>query len=43
VDLDKLHRTTDGGSSAPAADTSRAREALEQAVIGNTIDFLLRS
>ncbi len=41
VELDKLHRgASDGSGSAPARDTSRAWEALEQAVIGKAVELV---
>ena len=41
VELDRLHhRADDSGPGAPAPDTSRAWEALEQAVIGKAVDLL---
>ena len=42
VELDRLHRSGDdgSGSSAPARDTSRAWEALEQAVIGKAVELV---
>ena len=48
VQLDRLRHhpstsTDDSGQDAPAPDTTRAWEALERAIIGKTIDFLLHS
>ena len=45
VELDRLrhHHAGDGGQSAPAPDTTLAWEALEQAIIGKTINFLPHS
>ena len=41
VDLDRLrHHGAGGGISAPAPDTTRAWEALEQAIIGKAVDLL---
>ena len=41
VQLDRLHRhADDSGPGAPAPDTTRAWEALEQAVIGKAVDLL---
>ena len=43
VQLDRLHRNGaagDSGQGAPAPDTTRAWEALEQAVIGKAVDLL---
>ncbi len=40
VELDTLHRGADGSPDAPAGDTSRAREALERAVIGKAVELL---
>jgi hypothetical protein len=41
VDLDRLrHHGAGGGTSAPAPDTTRAWEALEQAIIGKAVDLL---
>ena len=41
VELDRLrHRAEDGGQGASAPDTTRAWEALEQAVIGKAVDLL---
>jgi hypothetical protein len=42
VELDRLRRDGDAPGT-PAADTTAAWAALEQAVIGKTINFLLRS
>jgi hypothetical protein len=43
VQLDKLHDPGTGGQGAPAPGTTRAWEALEQAVIGKTTILLLHS
>ena len=47
VQLDRLHHhagdSDDDASGAPAADTTRAWEALEQAIIGKTTILLLHS
>jgi hypothetical protein len=41
VDLDRLrHHDAGGGTSTPAPDTTRAWEALEQAIIGKAVDLL---
>ena len=43
VQLDRLHHhagDSDDASSAPAADTTRAWEALEQAIIGKAVDLV---
>ena len=42
VELDRLHRhgADDDGEAAPEPDTTRAWEALEQAVIGKAVDLL---
>jgi hypothetical protein len=44
VELSRLHRPDgaddDGGPAAPAPDTARAWEALEQAIIGKAVDLL---
>ncbi len=42
VELDRLrhHHAGDGGQNAPAPDTTRAWEALEQAIIGKAVDLL---
>jgi hypothetical protein len=40
VELDRVRRCGDGAQGTPAPDTTRAWEALEQAVIGQAVDLL---
>ena len=43
ADSESADGESGGGQDAPSPDTARAWEALERAIIGKTVNFLLRS